>query len=78
MGMSVAKRYRGWLPVFFAAAVIQGVFVSYRLPGLHEAKTLLPDDHPLDSPQAWSECVHVQFSKALFEGTGQVVEHSSR
>jgi len=78
MGMSVAKRYRGWLPVFLAAALIQGVFVSYRLPVQRSGSALLPIDHPLDSPQAWSERVHAHFANSLFERAGQPIAHSPK
>lgn len=67
IGMSIEKRRRGWLPVLLIAAVLQGVFVSYRVPAEAAAPGMLTEDHPLDSPRAWSESVHAHFAEALFK-----------
>jgi|GEM_PF-1152950 len=67
MGMLIAKRRRGWLPVLLIAAVLQGVFVSYRVPADSASTGLLSKDLPLDSPRAWSERVHSHFVQTLFD-----------
>lgn len=67
MGMSDCKHRRGWLPVFLLAALIQFAFVSYRLPSWTSAGAGNQlGNQLLDTPQAWSEMVHRNFSNTVF------------